>query len=631
MMRLAYRRALSSASGACAATTLVWIAMIGLASTAQASPGDTELVSVSPMTGVSAQRSSFGGGPRSISADGRFVVFLSDAPDLVAGPSNDHRHAYIRDRGTGSTERISVTPAGLPSNGFYDSYMAVSADGRYVAFDSYAWDLVAGDTNGECDVFVRDRQTGSTERVSISSDGTQSTGCSRYPSMSGDGRYVAFSSDASNLVAGDTNGQPDAFVRDRATGFTARVSIGTQVTSGLYPAMSSDGRYVAFADSGSVFVRDRQTGTTERVSVSTSGEPGNGINSWPAISADGRYVAFHSSATNLVPGVITTTWKIYVRDRVADTTERVSTNSAGIPSISADGRYVAFDVDEVFVYDRQLRTTTRASVNSSGLQANEPSYNAALSADGRFVAFNSNATNLVENDTNGDYDGYDVFVHELGGTSPPIVPFTIKPTALVFGNQALSTSATLSVWVTNKGVTPLPITSVSVVGLNPGMFSANNRCGSSVAVGASCSVRVTFRPPSVGAKSAKLKIVAGDNDVRTKALSGTGVVSAFGVSPTALDFGNVPINTTTPAKVVTIANTGSAVLPISSITLAGWNPNQFAQTHNCPANLAVGASCTIKVVFKPIAPIGSKAALLNITPGGGAAIRSVALVGAARR
>jgi hypothetical protein len=135
----------------------------------------------------------------------------------------------------------------------------------------------------------------------------------------------------------------------------------------------------------------------------------------------------------------------------------------------------------------------------------------------------------------------------------------------------------------------------------------------------------------VGDKSAKLRVVGGDNDVRTKALAGTGVMSSFTVSPTSLDFGSVPINTTTAARILTISNTGSAVLPISSISLAAWNPYQFGKTHNCPANLVVGASCRINVAFKPTTPIGSKAARVNIAPGAGAAIRSVALAGAARR
>jgi len=267
-------------------------------------------------------------------------------------------------------------------------------------------------------------------------------------------------------------------------------------------------------------------------------------------------------------------------------------------------------------------------VNTSGVRANGPSNGASLSADGRVVAFHSIATNLATNDTDGGY--YDVFVHELGGPATSTFAFAVKPTALAFGNQALWTSTTLSFWLTNKGTTALPITSVGVGGYNPGMFSLGNGCGTSLAVGSYCRIRVTFRPTSVGAKSATLRLVAGNNDVRTQALSGTGVISTFTVSPTSLGFGSVTINTISAAKLVKISNTGTAVLPISSIALGGWNLHQFAQANDCPANLAVGATCTVSVVFKPTAT-GSKAAFVNITPGGGAAMRSVALAGAARR
>ena len=126
------------------------------------------------------------------------------------------------------------------------------------------------------------------------------------------------------------------------------------------------------------------------------------------------------------------------------------------------------------------------------------------------------------------------------------------------------------------------------------------------------------------------EVAAGADAPAPSASSDKITVPSFTVSPTSLDFGSVLVNTTSAAKVVTISNSGSTVLPISSIALGGWNPYQFTRTHNCPANLAVGASCKINVVFKPTAT-GSKAALVQITPGGGAAMRSVALAGSGRR
>ncbi|GAG29851.1 unnamed protein product, partial [marine sediment metagenome] len=208
---------------------------------------------------------------------------------------------------SGSTERVSVGTTGIEGDG--DSHEPVmSADGRYVAFQSYASNLVDGDTGGYRDVFVHDRRTGTTERVSVNTEGDQGNGDSRVAAISADGRFVAFSSYATNLVDGDTNRYRDAFVHDRHTGSTERVSVGTTGNEGNGEsraiAMSADGRFVAFHSLASnlvagdtngladVFVYDRQTGTMERVSVDTAGDQGNGDSWWPAISADGRYVAF---------------------------------------------------------------------------------------------------------------------------------------------------------------------------------------------------------------------------------------------------------------------------------------------------------------------------------------------------
>ncbi len=213
---------------------------------------------------------------------------------------------------------------------------AISADGRYVAFESNATDLVSGDTNGMSDIFLHDRQTGATTRVSVNSAGTQTTdGDSSDPDVSDDGRYVAFESNATNLVSGDTNSQIDIFLRDRQAGTTARVSVnssGSQATGGhsYDPSLSSDGRHVAlrsfatnlvssdtngFAD---IFVRDRQEGSTERVSVDSSGSQATGGilgSDDPSISDDGRYVAFSSEATNLVSGDTNGFADVFVHDR----------------------------------------------------------------------------------------------------------------------------------------------------------------------------------------------------------------------------------------------------------------------------------------------------------------------------
>ena len=228
------------------------------------------------------------------------------------------------------TELVSVATGGAQGNDT-STEASISADARFVAFWSDASNLVGGDTNGVEDVFVRDRQTGTTELVSVATGGTQGNARSRYPSISSDGRFVVFWSDASNLVAGDTNGSADVFVRDRLSGTTERVSLAAGGAQGnadsLGPSISASGRFVAFwslatnlvaGDTNAwndVFVRDRQSATTERVSVATGGAQGD-FNSYdPSISADGRFVAFESGATNLVAGDTNGSFDVFLRDR----------------------------------------------------------------------------------------------------------------------------------------------------------------------------------------------------------------------------------------------------------------------------------------------------------------------------
>ena len=322
-----------------------------------------------------------------ISADGRFVAFQSGATNLVAGDTNGHKDVFVRDRVAQVTRRVSVGPGGQQPNSL-SSNPAISAHGRFVAFISDASNLVAGDTNGTIDVFVRDRVARVTRRVSVGPAGQQANSNSFEPTISADGRFVVFSSFASNLVAGDTNGAQDVFLRDRAAQVTRRVSVGPagQQTNGnsFEPAISADGRFVAFRSLASnlvagdtngsydVFVRDRVAQVTRRVSVGPGGQQANDYSVSPAISADGRFVAFFSLASNLVAG---------------------DTNNA----------------DDVFVRDRVAQLTRRVSVGPAGQEANNTSFDPAISAHGRFVVFSSDASNLVPGDTNG---AQDVFVRD---------------------------------------------------------------------------------------------------------------------------------------------------------------------------------------------------------------------------
>ena len=353
----------------------------------------------------------------SISGDGRFVAFGSSATNLVAGDSNSAGDVFVHDRQTGTTTRVSVDSSGAQGNNHSDE-TSISADGQFVAFQSAATNLVPGDTNGWTDVFVHDRETGTTTRVSVDSSGVEGNLGGRFPSIAGDGRFVAFESSSSNLVPGDTNGWADAIVHDCQTGTTTRVSVDSSGAQGndasAEPSISGDGRFVAFASratnlvsgdtNGKVdaFAHDRQTGTTTRVSVDSAGAQGNDYSQYSSISGGGRFVAFTGSATNLVPG---------------------DSNSAC----------------DVFVHDRQTATTTRVSVDSSGLQGNLDSIFPSISADGRFVAFESSSDNLVPSDTNGVSD---VLVHGSyltleanpetvsAGATLTLTTWTGKPTGL---------------------------------------------------------------------------------------------------------------------------------------------------------------------------------------------------------
>jgi len=370
----------------------------------------------------------------SISADGRFVVFNSNASNLVGNDTDFNIDVFVRDRIDTKTLRI-----GRACN-YLLSRNVISADGRFVAFASADNSLVPGDTNNTCDVFVKDLETGVIERVSVSSAGAQGNNMSVFPSISCDGRIVAFYSWATNLVAGDSNGMIDVFVRDRTANVTTRVSVHNSGAQGnynsAYPSISCDGRFVAFLSYASnlvtgdtnvdidgepisdIFVHDRMSGTTTRVSVDSAGAQSNGKSCCASISGDGRFVGFASMASNLVAGDTNNAEDVFVHDRQTGATTRVSTSSAGVQgnsysgglSLNHDGRYVAYsswatnlvagDTDngiDVFLHNRQI-----GSVQKIG--GNRWSYSPSISADGNVIAFTSSSTNLITGDTNNVHD-----------------------------------------------------------------------------------------------------------------------------------------------------------------------------------------------------------------------------------
>jgi Tol biopolymer transport system component len=397
-------------------------------------------------------------GSASISADGRYVAFVSDAANLVAGDNNGTLDVFVRDRTSGTTIRVSLDSTGAEANGNSDR-PALSADGRFLAFRSDATNLVAGDTNGSFDIFVRDLSTGATVRASVDSGGAQAAGASDFPSLSSDGRFVAFMSSAP-LVPGDTNSVSDVFVRDLVLGQTTRVSVSSSAVqangaSRCAPgSISADGRFVAFESAASnlvagdtnaksdVFVRDLVAGTTVRVSVDSAGAQSNQDSIMPSISADGMHVSFESAASNLVAGDTNGVFDVFVRDLSTGVTVRASVDSSGAQgdfasgfpswtSISGDGRVVAFasfatnlvaaDTNgafDVFARDLAAGQTVRASVDAAGAQSSSDSGAPSVSSDARYVAFESSSADLVPEDTN---SASDVFVRDL--VSVPIVTF----------------------------------------------------------------------------------------------------------------------------------------------------------------------------------------------------------------
>ena len=438
-------------------TTLLLLALLtsflpGDVLFAQASPGNTTRVSVDS-SGAEANDVST---KPAISDDGHFVAFQSQATNLVSGDTNNTDDIFVHDRQTGATTRISIGSDGAQANGGSSS-PDISADGRFVAFYSDANNLVNGDNNGCGDIFVHDRQSGQTTRVSVNSIGNEQNAPPSYDyavvSISGDGRYIAFYSDATNLVSGDTNGEADIFVHDRQSGQTIRASVasdGAQANAGSsYPSLSSNGRYVTFSSGatnlvtgdtngkGDVFVRDIQSGITTLVSVNSMGEQADGGGFSPDISGDGRYVIFLSKSHNLDPRAedYGSYPLAYVHDlqggqtmvqTVYSTGDLMEVGDIDMPVISRDGRYVAFEFRQhgdpyqnTWVRDLQTGTSVGAAYNAAGDAW------PAISANGSIVAFESSAANLVSGDSNGVGD---IFVSEVayGPERNPTV-FSVTP------------------------------------------------------------------------------------------------------------------------------------------------------------------------------------------------------------
>ena len=295
---------------------------------------------------------------------------------------------------------VSSGPNGLPANG--NSYWSsLSSDGQLIVFSSDASDLVAGDTNGVMDIFIHDRTADTITRISVATDGSEANGISQWASLSADGRFVTFYSEATNLVPGLTG----VFLHDRQTGATSHIAAGGT------PVISADGGFIAFHSDANnlvpgdtngkpdIFVFDRQSAEITRVSVTSDGGQANGYSVVPHISANGRFVAFTSSAIDLVPGDTRAYWDVFIHDRLTAETRLVSRDSEGdqqrgvswLWGLSPDGRYVAYTTGQtadsmpaLWIHDRQTRTSRCLSCT---LDTFRNTKHTSFSADSRYIVF----------------------------------------------------------------------------------------------------------------------------------------------------------------------------------------------------------------------------------------------------
>ncbi|MBX3475101.1 MAG: putative Ig domain-containing protein [Planctomycetes bacterium] len=377
--------------------------------------------------------------------------------------------------------RVSVASGGVQAAGGDSDHPAIDAQGHVVAFASDASNLVASDTNGLRDIFVHDLRAGTTQLASAGQSGAAADGPSFNPTISADGRFVCFESDATNLVPGDTNGLRDIFVYDRVLGSMLRVNVTSGGAQGNGPSrnaqISPDGGWVAFESDADNLVTGDTNGATdvfvawlhvqfvyERISVSTAGVEGNAGSYRPRLSFSAHEVVFESDASNLVAGDTNGSRDIFLRKRLVPSTGRVSVDSSGTQanndcanaSISADGSVVAFDSAannlvtgdtnaerDVFVHVVATAATTRASVATGGPQGNGASSRPSLDFSGKVVAFESLATNLVAADTNGSSD---VFVHQVAAAA------TLRVAVQMSGAQIAGGSHNACLCIAGEGV-----------------------------------------------------------------------------------------------------------------------------------------------------------------------------------
>jgi len=548
--------------------------------------GTTSLVSVRRGGG-------FPDGPSAgtaISSSGRYVAFASSATNLVAdGLGGLSVAVFLANRKTGNIVRLPL-PRGVPADGSAVA-PSISADGSVVAF---AYTGAAVGNFPESIVMAWDRASGTTSVVSLYSDGFASP--SREPSVSGDGRYVAYTSDNSGIVTNDNNRTSDVFRYDRQSGGTVLVSVGfggNAAGNSGQPSISGDGSMVAFTSSANdvllpqnngasfqVFVRDMNAGVTRLESMASDGTPADAASRLPSISDDGQYLAFDSSATNLVPGLGKAPSQAWRRNLQTGALDLVSMTPAGgpwptasgRPAISRDGRMVAyltvgsgsFDSvanltaigrypTDVFLRDMVAQQTALISVDLNGKAADVFSYGPSVGGSGRYVAFASSSGALVSGDDN---KVLDVFVRDLP-PSPRLNPPTID-----FGTRALGSPPTPGAAILNNtGWGPLPVAPATVGGATPADFPIQgDGCQGRVLYrGEVCTVTVGFSPAAKGSRTATLQVTAvGGGAARTVDLRGRGSQAQIILDPAI-----------GPQGIVTVAR-GSGFPPNAQVQLT-WS------------------------------------------------------------
>ncbi|MCA9958935.1 MAG: carboxypeptidase regulatory-like domain-containing protein [Anaerolineales bacterium] len=418
-----------------------------------------------------------------MAGNGRFAVFESVATNLVPDDANNQRDIFLYTQATNQLTRVSVDATGADADG--DSYNpAISPDCRFIVFESDATNLVPGDTNNVSDIFLYDRDLSAMERVSVATGGGQANGPSFYPAISGNGRFVAFASLAQNLVITDTNLFLDIYVHDRETTTTELITVGYDGTassaSSYYPAISYDGRFITFyADGGNlipgdgpfadVFLYDRQTSSMTRVSNGLGGGEANGSSFLPDISGDGRFLSFTSEASDLVEGDNNGRYDVFLFDQETESMTLLSNNAAGepgndhslVPFLSIDGRYLTYfsyasnlsanDTNgqtDAFWLDRETGELWLLSQTADGSAGNGESIFAVVADDGQTAVFESIANDLTADDSN---DKRDIFLAMFISTAPPPAPLFLP---IILHNYPPTYS--ISGQVRDNGGNPLP-------------------------------------------------------------------------------------------------------------------------------------------------------------------------------